>query len=259
MKAFVRFEKKDFIGLIMLDREEAANALSRELLLQLQNILKQIATDSECRVVILTAAGEKAFCAGADLKERLHMTTEEAKDTVALIGQTIDMVEALPQPVIASLNGSAFGGGLELALACDLRIGHKNVKVGLTEVSLGIIPGAGGTQRLPRIIGISKAKWLIYSAQRIDAEKAMVLGLLDAVVEEAELLDTALQLAKMIAKQAPLAVQQAKKAINLGMDMSLANGLRAESLAYDKLFYTEDRLEGLRAFQEKREPTYKGR
>lgn len=259
MKTFVRFEKRDFIGLIMLDRQEAANALSRELLYQLQAILKMVANDAECRVVILTATGNKAFCAGADLKERREMTTEQARDAVALIGQTIHMVEALPQPVIASLNGSALGGGLELALACDLRVAHKNVKVGLTEVSLGIIPGAGGTQRLPRLIGVSKAKWLIYSAQRIDAEKAMVLGLLDAVVEQEELLDTALQLAEMIAKQAPLAVQQAKKAIDIGLQGTLANGLQVEALAYDKLFHTEDRLEGLQAFQEKRAPVYKGK
>jgi len=255
----VQYEKRGHIGLLVLNRQEAANALSRDMLQQLQERLIQIRQDEECRVVILTGEGEKAFCAGADLKERLQMTVEEGKETVALIGETFQMVEQLPQPVIAALNGSAFGGGLELALACDLRIGHKEVKVGLTEVSLGIIPGAGGTQRLPRLIGVSKAKWLIYSAQRIDAEKAMVLGLLDAVVEWEELMPTAIHLAQAMAKQAPLAVQQAKRAINLGMQVSIENGLHIESLAYEKLFYTEDRLEGLRAFQEKREPQFKGR
>lgn len=258
MKALVRFEKRDFIGLIMLNHKEKANALSWDLLIELQHILKQIASDSECRVIILTGVGDDTFCVGADLNERLQMSIEESIQTAALMRQTIDMLEALPQPVIASLNGSAFSGGLELALACDIRISHKKVKVGLLEVSQGLIPGAGGTQRLPRIIGVSKAKWFIYSAQRIEAEKAMVLGLLDAVVEEEELLDTALQLAKMIAKQAPLAVQQAKKTIDVGMETSLTNGLKEEALAHDRLFHTKDYLEGIKAFQEQREPVYKG-
>lgn len=259
MKEFIRFEKKGHVGLLTIARAEAANALSRQLLIQMQSYLMQIKQDSDCRVVLLTGEGNSVFCAGADLKERLQMTVEEAKETVQLIGQTIQLVEQLPQPVIAVLNGSAFGGGLELALACDLRIGHPAISLGLTEVSLGIIPGAGGTQRLPRLIGLSKAKALIYSAKRLRAEEALSIGLIDELKQSEQLLAYAFEVAGQIAEQAPLAVQQAKKAINEGIQSSLNTGLQIESLAYEKLFYTEDRLEGLQAFQEKRKPVYKGK
>ncbi|CAM5419058.1 Enoyl-CoA hydratase OS=Lysinibacillus sphaericus OX=1421 GN=LS41612_20570 PE=3 SV=1 [Lysinibacillus sphaericus] len=239
------------IGLITLSRPEAANAMSVQLLNDLSATLDKINADPVVRVVLLTGAGEKAFCAGADLKERNGMSDRQVKQIVQQIGTTIAEVEALAQPVIAVLNGVAFGGGLELALACDLRVAATHTKVGLTETSLGIIPGAGGTQRLPRLIGIGKAKELIYTARRIDAVEAQRFGIVEYVYEGHEVQEIALQLALEMAKNVPLSLIQAKNAINNGMEVDLATGLKIESLAYSALIPTEDRLEGLQAFQEK--------
>ncbi|MFJ7663412.1 enoyl-CoA hydratase [Lysinibacillus sp. NPDC097162] len=247
------------IGLITLSRPEAANAMSVQLLNDLSATLDKINADPAVRVVLLTGAGEKAFCAGADLKERKGMSDQQVKQIVHLIGATIAKVESLAQPVIAVLNGVAFGGGLELALACDLRIAATHIKVGLTETSLGIIPGAGGTQRLPRLIGIGKAKELIYTARRIDAEEAKHIGIVEYVYEGHEVQERAQQLALEMAKNAPLSLIQAKNAINNGVEVDLATGLKIESLAYSALIPTEDRLEGLQAFQEKRTPQYSGK
>ncbi|RND00914.1 enoyl-CoA hydratase [Lysinibacillus halotolerans] len=247
------------IGIVTLNRKEAANAMSVQLLTELQETLHEIHYNPQIRVVLLTGDGEKAFCAGADLKERKGMNEQQVKEVVSLIGSTVNQVEALPQPVIAVLNGVAFGGGLELALACDLRIAASHVKMGLTETSLGIIPGAGGTQRLPRLIGIGKAKELIYTARRIDAKEAYEIGLVEHVVEHEQLMDKAIQLALEMGKNAPLSLIQAKTAINKGLEVDLMTGLQIESLAYDRLLHTEDRLEGLLAFQEKRQPKYTGK
>lgn len=247
------------IGLITLSRPEAANAMSVQLLHELSATLDQINGDPAVRVVLLTGAGEKAFCAGADLKERKGMSDRQVKQIVQLIGATVAKVETLAQPVIAVLNGVAFGGGLELALACDLRIAATHVKLGLTETSLGIIPGAGGTQRLPRLIGLGKAKELIYTARRLSAKEAENYGIIEYVYEGHEVLDKAQQLALEMAKNAPLSLVQAKVAINQGVEVDLATGLKIESLAYSALIPTEDRLEGLLAFQEKRAPQYSGK
>lgn len=260
MTQLVRFELLEgSIGLITLSRPEAANAMSVQLLHELSDTLDQINGDSAVRVVLLTGAGEKAFCAGADLKERKGMSDRQVKQIVQLIGATVAKVETLAQPVIAVLNGVAFGGGLELALACDLRIAATHVKLGLTETSLGIIPGAGGTQRLPRLIGLGKAKELIYTARRLSAKEAEKYGIIEYVYEGHEVLDKAQQLALEMAKNAPLSLVQAKVAINQGVEVDLATGLKIESLAYSALIPTEDRLEGLLAFQEKRAPQYSGK
>ncbi len=247
------------IGLITLNRPEAANAMSIQLLTDLNECLDEVAKNREIRVVLITGSGDKAFCAGADLKERKNMNEQQVRETVRLIGSTVNRVEALPQPVIAVLNGVAFGGGLELALACDLRIASSEAKMGLTEVSLGIIPGAGGTQRLPRLIGLGKAKELIYTARRITASEALEINLINEVVEKEDLLKRATELAREIAKNAPLSLIQAKIAINKGIEVDLTTGLKIEELAYNELLYTEDRMEGLVAFQEKRQPQYVGR
>jgi methylglutaconyl-CoA hydratase len=252
-------KRTDGIAIVTLNRPEAANALSSQMLAELQVILSDIKKDMGIRVVILTSSGEKAFCAGADLKERRDMTDAEAKQTVRMIGATINEVESLPQPVIAAINGVAFGGGLELALACDIRVGALEAKVGLTETSLAIIPGAGGTQRLPRLIGLGKAKELIFTAQRLTAIEAEKVGILEYAVPRSEMLGKALALAKAMAKNGPLALIQAKKAVNKGIEVDLATGLKIEELAYDVLIPSEDRLEGLKAFAEKRQPEYKGR
>lgn len=246
------------VCILTLNRPEAANALSIQMLNELNQALDTIANDMNVFCTVITGSGEKAFCAGADLKERKGMSDEDVIKTVRLIGQTIDKVESLPMPVIAAINGVAFGGGLELALACDLRVASKEAKLGLTETSLAIIPGAGGTQRLPRLIGLGQAKKLIYTAQRINGESALELGIVEEVAKQSELLEATLTLAKQIASNGPIAVQAAKKAINEGMQTDLASGLEMEHQNYQLTIPTKDRNEGLLAFQEKRKPEYKG-
>ena len=235
------------------------NSLSLAMLAELGAALYEAAFDPELRCVILTGAGEKAFCAGADLKERAGMNEIQVRRTVATIRQTMDQVENLPVPTIAAVNGVALGGGTELTLACDLRIVAETAKMGLTETSLAIIPGAGGTQRLPRIVGRAKAKELIFTARRVDAAEALAIGLANRVVPAAELLSEARALAAAIAKNGPLALRAAKRAVDKGMEMDLAGGLAFESTCYETIIPTEDRREGLAAFREKRPPVYKGK
>ena len=246
------------IAIITLNRPESANALSTALLYELSHLLYDLAFRRDVRVVIFTGAGEKVFCAGADLKERSGMNETEVRKTVTMIRETINQIEQLPQPVICALNGSAFGGGLELALACDIRVAADTAQLGLTETSLGIIPGAGGTQRLPRLIGKGKAKELIFTAKRITAKEAEQIGLVEYVVPREQLMEKAMEIAEQIVVNAPIAVMQAKIAINRGLDVDLATGLRIEQMAYDITIPTKDRLEGLQAFKEKRKPVYKG-
>ncbi|MFC7688200.1 enoyl-CoA hydratase [Ureibacillus sp. GCM10028918] len=259
MPNFVTVEVEDGVAVVMLTRSEAANALSVQMLHEINEVLEEIHYDRSIRAVIVTGDGEKAFCAGADLKERKGMNEEETRKTIALIGQTVNHFEALAQPVIAAINGVAFGGGLELALACDIRLASRTAKLGLTETALGIIPGAGGTQRLPRLIGIGKAKELIYTARRLSAEEAYHYGMIEHIVEPQDLLKQAMDLAREIGKNAPLSLIQAKTAINQGMQTDITTGLQIESLAYSRLLNTEDRQEGLKAFQEKRLPLYHGK
>ncbi|RRN71301.1 enoyl-CoA hydratase [Peribacillus simplex] len=247
------------IAIVTLNRPDAANALSTELLHCLFEGLDELKRESNLRTVILTGAGVKAFCAGADLKERAGMNDDKVKETVKLIGDTITAVENLPVPVIAAINGSAFGGGLELALACDIRIASETAKVGLTETALGIIPGAGGTQRLPRIVGMSTAKELIYTARRLDAKAAHALKIISHVYPPQQLLEEAKKLAGEIAVNAPLALRAAKAAINQGADTNLKTGLQIEKDCYQTTLKTRDRLEGLSAFKEKRKPVFTGR
>ncbi|TKC18364.1 enoyl-CoA hydratase [Robertmurraya kyonggiensis] len=246
------------IATITLNRPEAANAFSRQMLTEFKETIGELKYNASIRTVIITGAGEKVFCAGADLKERAGMTPVEVKQTVALIRQVINSVEQLPMPVIAAINGAAFGGGLELSLACDIRVATETAKIGLTETSLAIIPGAGGTQRLPRLIGLGKAKELIYTAQRVEAYEAKEIGLVEYVVSKEELLQKAKELADRIASNGPIAVAQAKNAINKGMDADLQTGLEIEQMAYAVTIPTKDRIEGLTAFKEKRKPQYKG-
>ncbi|PLS14675.1 enoyl-CoA hydratase [Bacillus sp. M6-12] len=247
------------ILLLVLNRPQAANALSKQLLSELTAEIAKISLDSSIRCVLITGTGEKAFCAGADLKERLEMNEVEVRQAVSSIRDAINAVEKMPQPVIAAINGAAFGGGLELALACDIRIAAEQAKMGLTETSLGIIPGAGGTQRLPRIIGVSAAKELIFTARRLSARDAEQLGIISRTVPADELLSAGLELAREIVKNAPLALQAAKKAINNGTETDLATGLRIEEMCYETTIHSEDRKEGLQAFKEKREPIYTGK
>lgn len=248
----------DHIALITLNRPGAANALSAALLHDLNEVIDRVNHNRHIYCTIITGAGEKAFCAGADLKERRGMTDNQVISAVRDIGQTATNIEQMTMPCIAALNGAAFGGGLELALACDFRIAANHSKMGLTETSLAIIPGAGGTQRLPRTIGISQAKRLIYTAKRIDASEALNIGLVEKITDQMVLLESVKEIAHSIIKNGPIALQQAKSAINQGLQTTIEEGLEIEHRHYVKTIPTQDRMEGLAAFQDKRKPIYKG-
>ncbi|WP_455675495.1 enoyl-CoA hydratase [Pradoshia sp.] len=258
MRVIEQWSEDTGVHVIRLNRPEQANALSMALLKELQETLQTIKNKEEVRCVLLTGSGERVFCAGADLKERRELPEGEVKQAVSLIKETMNLLEEIPQPTIACLNGSAFGGGLEMALACDIRIAAAEAKMGLTETTLGIIPGAGGTQRLPRTVGVAKAKEMIFTGKRITASEALDIGLVNAVVPQEELIKTGLQWASQIAANGPIAVRAAKKAINRSQDTDLIYGLEVENQCYQMTIPTEDRLEGLRAFQEKRKPVYRG-
>ncbi|MCE9599474.1 MAG: enoyl-CoA hydratase/isomerase family protein [Spirochaetia bacterium] len=242
---------------IQLDRPEALGAMSRELLGKLETTIHDLALDTTVRALILTGTG-RSFSTGADLKERTTMNPTEVRDFLNRIGVLFAAIEALPFPTICAINGFAFGGGLELALTCDFRIAASDATLGLTETSLGIIPGAGGTQRLTKLIGTAKSKLLILTARKITAADALQIGIVEDVVEPAQLDATALSLAAEIAKNAPIAVRQAKFAINAAASVDLGTGLTVERNAYEITIPTRDRLEALQAFREKRKPQFTG-
>jgi enoyl-CoA hydratase/carnithine racemase len=256
-------KKGEGILLLTLNRPEAMNCFSLELLGALGDAIREANFDNSLRCLIITGAGgddpkKASFSTGADLKERRTMSQDQVRRFIFTIRNVFTSVEQLRVPVIAAINGFAFGGGTELALACDLRIASSNVVMGLTETSLAIIPGAGGTQRLPRIVGIAKAKELIFTARRISAQTALEIGLLNKVVEPGKLIESACELAQEIAANGPIAVAQAKFAINCGMDASLSVALPLESKAYEVIIPSKDRVEALTAFAEKRKPNFKG-
>jgi enoyl-CoA hydratase/carnithine racemase len=255
----VLVQREGGIRTLTLNRPDVMNSVNVEMLRDLRAALEDAQFDPDARCVIITGAGEKAFCAGADLKERAGMAEVEVRRYIETIRNTFTLAENLPVPVIAAVNGVALGGGTELALASDLRIVSETATLGLTETSLAIIPGAGGTQRLPRIVGKAKAKELILTARRIDAQEALAIGLANKVVPAAALLDEARAMAEAITKNGPVAVRVAKRAIDRGLEMDLASGLVFESTCYEITIPTEDRREGLLAFREKRKPAYKGR
>jgi enoyl-CoA hydratase len=247
------------IAFVTINREDALNAFNYETLKDLQDSVEKIRVNPNIRVVVFTGAGDKAFSVGADLKERKSLTNEEVKRNIYKINEVFNAIDQLPQPTIALMNGYAFGGGMELALACDFRIVAEKTLLGLTETSLAIIPGAGGTQRLPRLIGQAKALELILTARRIPSEEAYQFGLVNRVVPREKLMDSALDWANMILQNGPIGVQQAKFAIKQGMNADLSTGLQIERKAYEVTIPTEDRLEALNAFSEKRKPIFKGK
>jgi enoyl-CoA hydratase/carnithine racemase len=243
---------------LTIERPEVMNCLSFPTLKRLRALCAELSLDLSVRCIVLTGAGEKAFSAGADLKERRTMPAERVPLFVKNIRRTMDDVEALPQPTIAAINGFAFGGGVELLLACDLRVAAAHAELGLTETSLAILPGAGGTQRLPRLIGKSRAKDLILTARRIDAVEAERFGLVNRVAPAGKLAESVLELAQQIAANGPVAVRAAKNAIDLGSELPLAQGLEHEARCYERTLGTQDRLEALAAFAERRRPVYRG-
>lgn len=250
--------KVEGIGIININRPKALNALNYETMLELKQLVEDIAKDTTVRVVIITGSGDKAFVAGADVKEMQSMTTVEARNWGRLGQEVFSKIENLPQPVIAAVNGFALGGGCELAMACDIRIASDKAKFGLPEVSLGITPGFSGTQRLPRLVGRAAAKELLFTCDMIDAATAFRLGLVNKVVAPEDLLDTAKALAGKIVTRAPQAVQLCKSAINNGMNMDTQSAYAYEAEVFSLCFSTQDQKEGMSAFSEKRVPKFTG-
>ncbi len=254
----VHASREDDLVTLTIQRPEVMNCLSFPTLRRFRTLLAELRDDLTLRCILITGAGDKAFCAGADLKERKSMPDERVPHFVRNIRALMDDVEAMPQPTVAVINGFAFGGGTELALACDLRIAAEDAKLGLTETALAIIPGAGGTQRLPRLIGKSRAKDLILTARRIEAAEGLSIGLLNRVAPRAELALQARRLAEAIAANGPIAVRAAKDAIDRGAELPIDQGLEHEARCYERVLGTEDRLEALAAFAEKRKPSFRG-
>ena len=242
-----------------LNRPATKNALGRTMMQEFADALAAVRFDTSVRAVIVRSSVPGVFCAGADLKERSAMSKAEVAAFVHLLRSSFSGLAALPMPVIAAIEGAALGGGMELALACDFRVAGRDATLGLPETGLAIIPGAGGTQRLPRLIGAAKAKELIFTGRRLPADTAHAdYGLVDKLVPAGQAFASACALAKEILPRGPVAVRMAKEAIDKGMQADLATGLAIEQACYAQVIPTADRLEGLAAFKEKRAPVYKG-
>jgi len=253
------YEKNEGIATITLNRPEALNAFSKEVVSEVLQAVEDARTDENIRVVILTGSGEKAFSAGADIKAMIGMNALKARE-LSLMGEKLCVAFGnLEKPVIAALNGYALGGGLEIAMSCDIRIATENAKMGQTEVNIGLIPGWGGTQRLTRLVGPAKAKELVFSGRIIDAKTAEQLGIVNMVVPADKFKETVRQFALDLAAKAPVAVKVAKALINKGADMSLDSALELEREGFGVVASTEDLQEGVRAFTEKRKPAFRGK
>ena len=246
------------IAVFSMNKPSTKNAISRNFLTQLQNALDAVKFDKNLRAFILKSDVPGTFCAGADLKERAKMRMEDVGRFVSMARNLVTDLHDLPVPTIAAIDGVALGGGLEVALACDMRIAGRTSKIGLVETRLAIIPGAGGTQRLPRLIGMAKAKELIFTARILNGEQSEEVGLVNYVVNESQAYNKALEIASEILPQGPIALQMAKNAINRGMEVDLISGLKFEEACYAQVIPTKDRIEGLQAFKEKRKPVYHG-
>jgi len=258
-KEYVRCQVEEGIAVVTIDNQPALNALNGPTLTQLGQIFDALAKNQEVKGVIITGGGEKSFVAGADISEFLQIKGETAVGFMARGQRIFDKIEAFDRPVIAAVNGFALGGGNELAMCCDIRIASENALFGQPEVNLGIIPGYGGTQRLPRLIGPGKAKEMIFADERINAQEAFRVGLVQRVVPKGQALEEAKKLMKKILGKGPVSVKMAKKAINEGLQMSLREGLDLEARCEGVCFGTEDKDEGAKAFLEKRPAKFKGR
>ncbi|WP_437966804.1 enoyl-CoA hydratase-related protein [Sorangium sp. So ce260] len=256
----VKLDRRGAVAVLTIDRADRRNALSRDALLAFGRLGRELVDDPEVRALVITGAGDKAFCAGADLKERQGMSPDDVRRQVGLYRTELGVLARSPKPVIAAINGVAFGGGLELALLCDLRVAAPHAELSLPETSLGIIPGAGGTQRLPRVVGEARAKEMILLGRKVTAAEALAWGLVNRVSPEGTpVVDDAIAWIEPIASGAPIAQAAALRAIEDGYDVPLDLGLELERVHYDETLRSEDRLEALRAFAEKRKPVYRGR
>lgn len=250
---------QDHVATVILARPHAANALNTSLAEALAAGITKLAADPAIRAIIITGQGDRAFCAGADLKERQGMSEAQWHEQHHAFEQALAAISACPVPIIAAVNGAAYGGGLELALACDFIYAAQTARFALTETSLGIIPGLAGTQRLPRAIGMAKAKELIYMAKPFSADEAVAWGMVNALHEPAQLLSATSEAAQRIAANAPLAVRAAKRAIEQGVHLKLSEAHQVELIHYNSLLDTADRHEGINAFNEKRKPHFSGK
>jgi len=243
----VNYEVRGNVAIVTIDRQEALNALNQDVLAELEMVVTQAEADRDVYVLIITGAG-RAFVAGADIAQMKDFTADEGRAFGEFGNKVFLKIESLSKPVIAAINGFALGGGCELCMACDIRIASEKAKFGQPETGLGITPGFGGTQRLPRIVGLSKSKELIFTAQTIDAQEALRIGLVSQVVPGEELMDTALDMAAKIAQNAQIAVRQSKSAINMGMQCDIETGAAIETLAFGLCFSTEDQKDAMSAF-----------
>jgi len=253
------YEKKDNIGVLTINRPEKMNALSNELIEELSQFLDDVQNDEELRILVITGAGEKAFVAGADIQELVDRDALLGRKVSRTRQEIFSRIENLPIPVMAAVNGYALGGGLELALACSIRICSEQAQFGAPEVKWGIIPGDGGTQRLPRLVGLGRAMEMILTGDFIDAQEAYRIGLVNQVTSHDELMEKAMDLAKKIAKRPPLAVRYAKEAVNRSQEGDTISGYALESYLHALTCTTEDKKEGVKAFLEKRKGTFKGK
>ena len=255
---FVRVERGESVAVLTIDRQEKLNALDPQVTEEIGQALLELEADGP-RAIIVTGAGERSFVAGADISAMSVMEPMEAKRFSEIGHAAMALLDRSPVPTIAAVNGYALGGGCEVAIACDVRIAAENATFGFPEVSLGILPGMGGTQRLPRLVGPALAKELIFTARRIGAEEAHEIGLVNRVVPQGEALKVANEIAAEIAANGPLAVRHAKSATNRAMDVDLVSGLEYEADQFALLFATEDAREGMDAFTERRKPEFEGR
>jgi enoyl-CoA hydratase len=255
---YVKVEREDGVAVLTIDRQEKLNALDRQVVEEIGQALLELEAERP-RAIVVTGAGERAFIAGADIRAMSVMDPIEAKQFSEIGHAAMALLDRSPVPTIAAVNGFALGGGCEVALACDVRIAAENASFGFPEVGLGILPGMGGTQRLPRLIGPALAKELIFTGRRIGAEEAREIGLVNRVVGQGEALDAAMGLAAEISANGPVAVRHAKAAANLALDVDLVSGLEYEADQFALLFATEDAREGMNAFGEKRKPKFEGR
>lgn len=252
------YKVEDSIAYITFNRPNAMNAINYNMLKELRDIIEIIDTDDNIRAVIITGS-KNAFIVGADITALKGFSAQQAREFTMTGQEIFNRFENLGKPIIAAINGYALGGGFELALACDIRIASKSAKLGLPEVKLGIFPGYGGTQRLPRIINNGNAKYLIFTGDIIDANKALDYGIVQEVVEDNKLMEYTRELALKIGRNGPIAIKMAKRAITVGMNMDLISAINYEAEAYTTCFGSEDRIEGLKAFLEKRSPNFKNK
>jgi enoyl-CoA hydratase/carnithine racemase len=253
-----RIEERGSVAVFFLDCARKANALSRPILLALGRFSREMSVREDIRALVITVQGDRCFCSGADLQERAAFSDDEVREQLRLYRSELAALDACPKIVVAAINGVALGGGLELAMACDFRIASASAVLGQPECALGIIPGAGGTQRLPRLVGASRAKQMILLGHRIRAEQALEWGLVDRVVRGGDLLQYVVQWLAPLLDGAPIAQQAALRAIQAA-ELPLELGLEAEANEYERVLRSQDRIEGLRAFHEKRSPRFVGR